>query len=59
VFLLTILGFFATLYDADFGTWTDYAKAAGAGVGSQAVGAAVWSLFPGLRSYQLPPPKAP
>lgn|GEM_PF-5881714 len=57
VFLLTILGFFATLYDADFGSWTDYAKAAGAGVGSQAVGAAVWSLFPGLRSYGLPPAK--
>jgi hypothetical protein len=57
VFLLTILGFFATLYDADFGSWTDYANAAGAGIGSQAVGAAVWSLFPGLRSYSLPPPK--
>jgi hypothetical protein len=57
VFLLTILAFFATLYDSDFGSWTDYAKAAGAGVGSQAVGAAVWSLFPSLRSYRLPPPK--
>lgn len=57
VFALTILGFFATLYGSDFGSWTDYAKAAGAGVGSQAVGAAVWSLFPGLRSYRLPLPK--
>ena len=54
---ITIVAFAVTLYDSDFGSWEDYLKAIGAGFGTQAAGAAVWSLFPILSSYRLPPKK--
>nr|MDQ3823653.1 LapA family protein [Actinomycetota bacterium] len=53
----TVLTYFIAKYDADFGSWEDYVTAFGAGFGGQAVGAAVWSLFPALRSYALPAAK--
>jgi hypothetical protein len=53
-FFLTILAFVLSVYDDDFGTWDDYAKALGAGLLGQVGGAALWNLFPGLRSYRLP-----
>ena len=53
-FAVTVLVFVLTLYDDDFGTWEDYAKAFTAGLAGQVGGAALWSLFPSLRSYRLP-----
>ena len=54
-FAVTVLVFVLTLYDDDFGTWEDYAKAFTAGLGGQVGGAALWNLFPALRSYRLQP----
>jgi hypothetical protein len=56
-FVVTIFAFVLTVYDDDFGAWEDYAKAFTAGLLGQVGGAALWNLFPALRSYRLPVPK--
>lgn len=53
-FVVTVFAFVLGLYDDDFGQWDDYAKALAAGLLGQVGGAALWNLFPALRSYRLP-----
>jgi len=53
-FLATVLVFVLGIYSDSFGTWEDYAKALTAGFVGQIGGAALWNLFPALRSYRLP-----
>jgi hypothetical protein len=57
-FVVTVFAFVLGLYDDDFGQWDDYAKALAAGLLGQVGGAALWNLFPALRSYRLPILKA-
>jgi hypothetical protein len=57
-FGVTVFTFVLGVYDDDFGTWDDYAKAFTAGLLGQVGGAALWNLFPRLRSYRLPVPKS-
>jgi hypothetical protein len=43
------------LYSAhDFGSWGDYLKVFAAGIAGQAIPAAIWGLFPGLRGFSMP-----
>jgi hypothetical protein len=56
-FAVTVFLFVLGIYDDDFGTWDDYAKAFAAGFLGQVGGAAVWNLLPPLRSYGIPVPK--
>jgi hypothetical protein len=51
--LVTLLAFLLTIYDANFGSIGDYAKAFTAGFAGQLAGAAIaWNLFPAFRSYR-------
>jgi hypothetical protein len=57
-FAATVLLFVLEVYDENFGTWEDYGKAFAAGLAGQVGGAALWNLFPSLRSYRVPVAKA-
>jgi hypothetical protein len=51
--LVTLLAFLLTIYDENFGSIGDYAKAFTAGFLGQLAGVAIaWNLFPAFRSYR-------
>jgi len=51
--LITLLAFLLTIYDENFGSIGDYAKAFTAGFLGQLAGATIaWNLFPAFRSYR-------